>query len=482
MANSLSAPATKPGAAERELRSGPMLLVLLTGVFVAQFDFFVVNVAAPSIQHELHAGTAALQLIVGGYAFAYASGMVTAGRLGDMFGHRRLFVIGVLAFGATSLLCGVAPSPGFLVAARLAQGLAGSVMVPQTMGMITTEFPAERRATGLAGWGMAAGLGSIAGQVLGGLLVQADVAGLGWRLIFLINVPICAVAAALAPLLLPGPSARRRTGLDPLGAVGTLAAVGLFLVPLVLGPTEHWPVLGWVSMAAGLVVAVGTLRWQTVLTKRGGSPIIDMSLFRVASFRAGLIAGVCFMLYFGSFMFILTLALQSGLRQNAFHAGLIFCPMGLCFGVTSFLGRRIKARFGQSALVGAALISAVGLALLALGMFVGGASVSVAWIMACLCLIGAGNGVVLPSLIGTALTQVRPHQAGVANGVLQTAQQFSSSAGVAIVGAIFFALIGTAPAAADYARAMGWGAAIDLCLVLLVTAMVWQFKRIAESR
>lgn len=463
------------------IRSGPMLVVLLTGVFVAQFDFFVVNVAAPPIEHDLHAGTATLELIVGGYAFAYASGMVTSGRLGDMFGHRRLFIIGMIGFGLTSLLCGITTSPGQLVAARLAQGFAGATMVPQTMGMITTEFPAEKRAKGLAGWGMAAGLGSIAGQVLGGALIQANVAGLGWRLIFLINLPICAVAALLAPRLLPGPVERRRPGLDPLGAIGSSLTLALLLIPLTLGRSQGWPLWVWVSMAAAVVVGAATLRWQTVLTRRNGSPIIDMTLFRSRSFRAGMVAGSSFMLYFGSFMFTLTLLLQSGLGLNPLQAGLAFCPMGVLFSVSSILGARLKARYGQQVLVISALVTAFGLLMLTLGLAVDGRHAGVTWVMLCLCLIGLGNGVVLPSLIGVALTQVRPQQAGVANGVLQTMQQFSSSSGVAAIGAIFFAVLGQSTDRQGYAHAMAWSAAIDLALMAAVTWMVWTFKRIAEA-
>ena len=474
-------PDARTEAAQPSPRNGAILLVLLTGIFIAQFDFFVVNVAAPDIAHDLGSGSATLELIVGGYAFAYASGMVTSGRLGDMFGHRRLFVIGVIAFGLTSLFCGVTTTPGELVAARLAQGLAGAVMVPQTMGMITTEFPAERRAKGLAGWGMAAGLGSIAGQVLGGALVQADIAGLGWRLIFLINVPVCTVVALAAPRVLPGPTSTRRTGLDPIGAVGSSLALALLLVPLTLGRSQGWPVWGWFCIAGAVVVGVATLRWQTVLTRRDGSPVINMTLFRSRSFRAGLVACSSFMLYFGSFMFTLTLLLQSGLGLNPLQAGLAFCPMGVFFSVGSMSGPRLRARFGHNVLLLSSLVTALGLFLLTARLFVDEQGTGAVYIALCLCLIGVGNGVVLPSLIGTALIQVRPQQAGVANGVLQTMQQFSSSLGVAVVGAVFFAVLGDRTGGTGYAHAMAWSATIDLVLIGAVTWMLWTFKRIAGS-
>lgn len=461
--------------------TGRMLLVLLTGVFVAQFDFFVVNVAAPSISGDLHASATSLELVVGGYAFAYASAMVTSGRLGDMLGHRRMFAVGMAAFALTSLLCGITTTAPQLIAARLAQGIAGAVMVPQTMGMITTEFPVEKRAKGLAGWGMAAGLGSILGQVLGGLLVQADVAGLGWRLIFLVNVPICTAAALVAPRLLPAPSARRRSELDVLGATGTSLALALLLIPLTLGRSQGWPTWIWLSIGGSVAVGMATLRWQRALARRGGQPVIDMALFASPSFRAGLIAGACFMLYFGSFMFTLTLLLQGGLGLNPWQAGLVFCPMGVLFSLGSLAGPRLRNRYGPTVLFLGSLVSAAGLLALALLLRFGGTAAGAVPIALCLCLIGFGNGVVLPALIGTALSQVQPRQAGVANGVLQTNQQFSSSAGVAVLGALFFGVLGDHPGRSGYAHAMALSAAVDVVLVLAVSAMVWRFKRLAES-
>src|SRR4051794_12936999 len=175
-----------------------VLTVLLTATFMAQFDFFVVNVAAPSVRADLHASESGLELVVGGYAFAYAAALVLGGRLGDLFGHRRIFVCGMLGFTVTSALCGVAVDPAQLVAARLAQGLTAAMMLPQVLAVISASSDVTARPRAMAWYGVAAGAGSIAGQVFGGLLVTADVAGLGWRLIFLVNVPIGAVGAAAA--------------------------------------------------------------------------------------------------------------------------------------------------------------------------------------------------------------------------------------------------------------------------------------------
>ncbi|HZE30112.1 MAG TPA: MFS transporter, partial [Actinoallomurus sp.] len=265
-----------------------MLPVILSATFMALFDFFVVNVAAPSMEHDLHAGQAALELIVGGYAFTYASGMVTGGRLGDLLGYRRLFVAGMAIFTLASLLCGLAQSPSELVAARLLQGLTGALMVPQVLALITATFPADERPRAMSWFGVTAGIGAIAGQVLGGLLLDADLFGLGWRVIFLINVPVGLVALVFAMRLLPYHRAERRPRLDPLGAIGISGALALILVPLILGREEGWPLLTWVSMALSLPVLAATLGWELHLTRRGGEPLLDLTLFRNRAFAAGL--------------------------------------------------------------------------------------------------------------------------------------------------------------------------------------------------
>ncbi|MBB5803796.1 EmrB/QacA subfamily drug resistance transporter [Saccharothrix ecbatanensis] len=458
-----------------------MLVVLLSATFIVQFDFFVVNVAAPSLGTDLQASAAALELIVGGYAFAYASGMITGGRLGDLHGHRKLFVIGVIAFTVTSLLCGITVTAEQLVLARLAQGLAGALMVPQVLAVITSDFPAEARGRAFAGYGIALGLGSIAGQVLGGAMVQADVAGLGWRLIFLINVPIGIVTAIVAARVLPDKRDNPQTGLDPLGALGLSAALALLLVPLGMGHSAGWPAWTWICMALAVPVAAATLRWEQLLGRRGKSPMLDLALFRVSSFRAGLIAGVAFNLYFGSLMFTLTLLLQSGLNLSPFMAGVVFSPMGVFFSLSAMYGGKLTARFGMNSLVWGSLVTAVGLVLLAVGLNVSGADIGLGWLLFCLALVGLGNGAVLPSLMGASLIKVEPQAAGVASGVLTTSQQFAISGGVAVIGALYFSLIGDRTGGAAHASAMQWALWINLVLVFAVIGMVLVLKRIEKE-
>jgi EmrB/QacA subfamily drug resistance transporter len=463
----------KPGVAgESRVGHGPMLAVLLSAMFMAQFDFFVVNVGAPSFVRELHADQTSLELIVGGYAFAYASAMITGGRLGDLYGYRRLFVIGMGSFAFASLLCGIAPSPTQLVLARLLQGFAGALMVPQVLAVITATIPVETRPRALGWYGVAAGVGSLAGQVLGGLLLDANILGLGWRVIFLINVPIGAVAAVLASRLLPRVEPDRQSSLDPLGALGIAIALALLLVPLTIGRSHGWPPWIWICMVTALPVAALTLRWQRALGARGGHPVLDLSLLAVPSYRSGILASVAFMAYFGSFMFTLTLLLQGGLGFTAFSAGLTFAPMGVLFSVSALMGSRLVGRYGLRIVVLGSAVTALGLLLLVLLLNVAQESIGLAWVVISLALVGLGNGVVLPQLIGTALVRVPARQAGIGSGILTTAQQFASSAGVAGVGAVFFAVAGSLSAGGPYARAMEASASIDVVLVLTVGALV----------
>ena len=298
-----------------------MLPVVLLAMFMAGFDIWVVNVAAPSLQRDLHVSDAALQLIVGGYAFMYASGMVTGGRLGDLVGYRRMFMIGVASFAVASLLCGLAQSPAELVGARLLQGLTGAAMVPQVLALITATFPAPERSRALAWFGVTMGLAFVSGQILGGLLLQANVLGLGWRAIFLVNVPVGAATLIAAAIVVPHARGHRRPRLDPLGAAGVSASVALALVPLTLGHDEGWPAWTWICLAACLPVLALTLAWERRLTRRGGEPLLDLPLFRDRAFSAGAALNFALLFFFGSFMFVLTLLLQAGLGQSPLRAG-----------------------------------------------------------------------------------------------------------------------------------------------------------------
>ena len=438
---------TREASATGQGRHRLLLPVVLIAQFMVGFDLWSVNVAAPSLQRDLHVSDAALQLIVGGYAFMYASGMITGGRLGDLFGYRRMFMAGVVAFAAVSLLCGLATSPGELVAARLAQGLAGAVMVPQVLALITAAYPPVQRARAFGWFGVTLGLSFVLGQILGGALVEAA----GWRVIFLVNVPAGMLALAAAARVVPHAWAQRRPALDPVGALGMCAGLALALVPLTLGRAEGWPLWTWVALALALPVLAVTMAWERRLGRRGGEPLIDLSLFTERAFSAGLVVSFGLVCAFGSFMFVLTLLLQSGLGNSPLRAGTEVLPLAAVFTTMSLLSPRINARFGRRAITVAAFVSVLG----SLGLVVTGARYGThltGWDLAPATMaIGAGNGTVIPSLIGEVLAHVNPGRAGSAAGVLTTSQQFGAAAGIAVIGAIFYAALG---ARGDYVHAM----------------------------
>ncbi|MCW2943071.1 MAG: transporter [Actinomycetia bacterium] len=448
-----------------------MLPVVLSATFMALFDFNVVNVAAPSLSTGLHASDAALELIVGGYAFSYASGLVTGGRLGDLFGYRRLFLIGMTGFTIASVLCGLAQSPGQLVAARLLQGFTAAAMVPQVLALITSVFPAKERPRAVSWFGVAIGGGAVAGQVLGGLLLDADLFGLGWRVIFLINLPVGLVALPLAARLLPGHRAEARPRLDPLGALGLAATVALALVPLVLGRTLHWPAWGWISLAAALPALAAVLWWQLRLTRRGGHPLLDLSLFRNRYFNAGLVINMTFMAFFTSIMLGITLFLQGGLHLSPLDSGLTFGPLGLVFAVTSIAAQRFTARFGYKVITAGCVVAIAGLLVMLAELQISGTHITALELQPAMILIGIGNGLSFPALIGAVLAGVQGHQAGGAAGVLTTVQQFSSAAGVAVLGTLFFSTLGSRPSIADFVSALELVTGLGGVLILTATGL-----------
>jgi len=458
-----------------------MLPVVLVAMFMVGFDVWSVNVAAPSLQRDLHVSDAALQLIVGGYAFMYATGMITGGRLGDLFGYRRMFMIGVVTFALASLLCGLAQSSGELIAARLVQGLTGAIMVPQVLALITAAFPVTERAKALSWFGVTMGIGFVSGQILGGGLLSLNPLGLTWRSIFLVNVPIGLAALVIAFTVVPVAWAHHRPRLDPLGALGVSAAIALALVPLTLGRDEGWPVWTWVSLALALPVLALTLGWERWLARRDGEPLLDLALFRDRAFSAGLVVNFAIPFTFGSFMFVLTLLLQAGLGLSPIHAGVEILPLAAGFTGMSILGRRVVARLGVRGItlgVICTMIGTFGVALTGLGY---GPRLSGWDLAAATALIGIGNGTTIPAVIGTVLAHVNPARAGAAAGVLTTTQQFGIASGIAVVGAVFYGALGVVPTRASFVSATEVAMIVDGTLLALVVGATLLLPRASRA-
>jgi len=470
------------GPAGEHPRRWLMLPVVLMAMFMAGFDIWAVNVAAPSLQRDLHVSGAALQLIVGGYAFMYASGMVTGGRLGDLVGYRRMFMIGVLSFAAASLLCGLSQTSGELVAARLLQGLTGAAMVPQVLALITATFPVHERSRALAWFGVTMGVGFVSGQILGGGLIQANIFGLGWRAIFLVNVPVGILAVIAAAIVVPPAWGQRRPRLDPLGAAGVSASIALALVPLTLGRDQGWPPWTWISLAAALPLAGLTVAWERRLSRRGGEPLLDLPLFRDRAFSAGLVVNFGLVFFFASFMFVLTLLLQAGLGQPPLRAGLEALPLAAAFTVMSILSPRLQGRLGPRSITLGASVTTLGTVMLAVTGARYGASLT-GWDLApATTAIGLGQGMALPSLIGAVLTHVPPRQAGAAAGILTTTQQFGAASGIAVIGAVFYSALGTAPSRGMFVTAMVLAMSVNAVLVAAAAAATLLLPRRAAAR
>jgi len=454
-----------------------MLPVILVATLMGQFDLYVVNVALPALQHGLGAGQAAVELFVGGYAFTYAAGMITGGRLGDIAGHRRMFVLGMGAFGVTSALCGLSTSGAMLVSGRLLQGAAAAVMVPQVLALITACFPPSERRKALGWFGVTIGLGALAGQVAGGLLLQADVLGLGWRAIFLVNVPIAVITVAVALRILPARSSGRSTTVDVPGAAGTTLTLGLVLFPLILGRTSGWPWWSWAMLVAAIPIGVLTLRWERTLQQREGHPVLPLALFRLPPFRAGLVLGfVTFGWYFG-FIFCLTLLIQDGLGLDALHAGLTFAPVGLAFAVASLAARGIVQRHGARVIALGQLISCGALAAILVLCLTRGGDLTPGQLIIPMTAVGLGNGISMPAIIGEVLHHVPAAQAGSASGVLTTAQQFASASGVAIIGGVYFANLNAPHSRGGHVSAQAASTVLEVLLAAVAVVIAARLGR-----
>jgi EmrB/QacA subfamily drug resistance transporter len=331
--HAIAASPTRP----RRFSSSPWaaLPVVLAGTFMVVLDFFIVNVAMPAMQADLHASTGAIEWVLAGYGLTFATLLITAGRLGDGFGRRRMFAVGLALFTVASAACGLAWSPGALVAARLVQGVAAALLSPQVLSIIGVAYQGPDRVRALSVYGIVLGLAAVSGQLVGGVLVQADVAGLGWRSCFLINVPIGVVALALAPRLVPESRAERSSRIDVTGTVLVTVGLTAVVLPLVEGRQHGWPLWTALSLAAAPVVLGAFAAHQRRLARRGGAPLLDPALFRERAFSAGLLTQLVFWAGQASFFLVLALYLQLGRKVDALQAGLVFTILAAAYLVAS---------------------------------------------------------------------------------------------------------------------------------------------------
>ncbi|MGY3336226.1 MFS family permease [Streptomyces filamentosus] len=462
---SRTAPAPSLGA--------PGLFTLLLGAALPLVDFFVVNVALPSVGRDLGAGESLLELVVAGYGLAYAVLLVLGGRLGDLFGRRRLFLAGLVAFGATSLLCGTAPGAWSLVGARVAQGAAAALLLPQVLATLHSSTTGARRARALSLYGATTGLAFVSGQVLGGLLVAADVAGLGWRAAFLVNVPVVLLVLPLALRTVPETRAAAPAPLDVRGTVLLALALVSLLLPLTEGRAAHWPLWTWAALAAFPVLAAAFWRTERRTERRGGTPLVPPSLLRLVPLRRGLALVLPLSGGFGGFILVVAVALQQGLELGPVASGAALAPMALAFFAASLAGPRLVARWGTRVVPAGALLQAAGLALLLWPVLDSWPDLSPWTLAPGMTVAGLGQGLQLPVLFRVVLAEVPPDRAGVGSGVLVTTQQAALALGVATLGSLFLSLAASGP----LDEALATTLLVQLALTLLTALAALRLPR-----
>jgi MFS family permease len=426
--------------AERPALSQLGLVTVLIGIFLPVADFFIVNVALPTIDSTLHASAPELQLVVAAYGIAYSLLLVLGGRLGDAWGRRRLFLAGMTAFTVSSLACGLAPSALFLVASRAVQGASAAMMLPQVLATIQATSSGRRRARALGLYGATGGIANVVGQVLGGVLVSADIAGASWRPIFLVNVPVGIAGLALAARVVPDSRSERPPSTDLPGTVLLGAAVLALTLPLMEGRSLGWPAWTVAMLAMFPVFAAAFVAVQRRGERAGRVPLVPPSLLRERSMRNGLLLAVPFFTSFGAFMFVYTLTAQQGLRFGPLTAGLALVPLAVCFLAASLAMPRLVGRYGRRVITAGAVATVASMLLLAATVLWSWPQLSVLDLAPGMALAGIGNGLVLPPLFRVVLSGVPADGAGVGGGVLVTTQQTSLALGVATLGSLFLSV------------------------------------------
>lgn len=459
------------------------LAVLLTGSFVTIFDLFSVNIAIPSIRAELDAPYAAIELVVAGYGLAYAVLLITGGRLGDIHGRRRIFALGMAGFTATSVLCGLAPGVGFLVAARIAQGAAAALLFPQVFALVRVVFEEEERRRAFAVMGAVLGLAAISGQMLGGFLVAQNLLGLGWRIIFLLNLPVGVIALAACGLL-PESRVPTATRLDLAGVLIGALGIALLLLPLTEGREAGWP--WWAILCLGLApVVLAVFAWfESRLAAGGGVPALEIALLRQPTFALGALLVLVFYSTANSFFLAFTLLLQSGLGLDPFTAGSIFAPACAGFSLASFTVPRLIGRIGHAALELGALLYAGAIAAISLALLLLPVPAALILVIPALLLFGIGQGMVMTPLLNLVLGLAAEAQAGMAAGIVSTMQQVGGALGVALAGLLLFGRLVTATAtagsvehAALYARSFALAMTYNIGAALLSFVLLRVLRR-----
>jgi MFS family permease len=443
------------------------LIVLLCGAFLPILDFFIVNVALPTMDATLHASAPMLELVVAGYGTAYALMLVVGGRLGDAMGRHRLFVAGVSGFTVSSLVCGIAPNIGVLIAARIAQGLFAALSQPQVIATFQSTLDGQRRARAIGLYAAVGGIAASVGQLVGGLIVHADIAGLSWRPIFLVNVPIGVAVLALTRRYVPATRSPHPASVDLPGTALLGIAIVSLLIPLTEGRVLHWPAWIWALLAVSFAAAAAMVLVERRTERGGRTPLVPPSLVSLRSMRRGLTLAIPFFMGFGAFMFVFALTVQNGLHENALRSGIAITPMAVAFFAGSLAAPRLLAAYGRRVVVGGLGLQAVGLVWLIDVVHGSWPHVSFLSTVVPLALAGVGQAFALVGFFRIVLADVPSQLAGIGSGVLVTMQQGSLALGVASLGSLFVSLADSSGMRHAFTVVVGIQAAIAVAVGLL---------------
>ena len=450
--------------------SRKLAVAVVASAFVLEvLDLTIVNVAIPSIRDNLHAGSASIEWIMAGYALTFAILLITGGRLGDIYGYRRLFCLGIGGFTLASLACGLAPSANMLVLARLVQGGAAAMMAPQILSIIQILYPPTERFKVMGIFGLLGGLSSVLGPIFGGLILQGDIAGLGWRPIFLVNLPIGIAAIVLAMRVLPAGKSAHPLKLDITGTLLCVACLTCLILPLIEGPSHGWPL--WCLVLLLLTLPGAAVFWLYIRRRdlSHGSALIAPALLREPVFVNGLVLAVLFNMTNGGLFLASSVLMQTGLGLTPLQTALLHAPFagGVALSI-GLLSRKIVPKLGPR-------ITPIGAAVYAAGLLAFAFSLSLqgAWritaIAVSFCLAGWGMGLVAAPLSSFALTRVDIRHAGAASGVYNASQQLGSALGVALLGGLFLARM---PA---YGAGFWQLIACQLVLLTLIAGLSFRF-------
>ncbi len=426
-----------PGVSDR--RAWGALAVLLIGMFMSLLDTTIVNVALQTIRTSIDADEATLAWIISGYALAFGLVLIPAGRIGDRFGHKWVFFVGLALFTAASVAAGLSQNPTELIIARVVQGLGGGIFFPPVTAFIQLLFPPMKRGKAFGIMGAVIGVSTALGPIVGGLIIEGLGEKTGWRYIFFVNLPIGIIALVAAAIVLPKVVAGAKAAMDYFGLLLLAGALVAILVPLIQGQDQGWPLWTYLSLAGGVILLVLFALWERYLASRGKSPLVPPHLFSHPSFTGGTILALVYFAAFTSIFFVISLFWQAGLGHTALESGLVSIPFALGNIVGASQSDRLAQKLGRTVLVigtGLLAIGLIGLWLILLNVAPGDLN---NWILlGPLAVAGIGNGFFIAPIARFIVATVDRSEAGAASGVIGTMQRIGSAIGIAVVSSVLF--------------------------------------------